>query len=66
MRNSITAINEEIRKEVTLEIGIYPDGCVVHIYNDSFLNPIEKLMKKIGYEVPTKVDKLMKKIGYDQ
>lgn len=65
MRNSITAINEEIRKKVTLaEIGFWSD---IQIYSDdSFLSPIEKLMKKIGYDVPTKIDKLMKKIGYDQ
>jgi hypothetical protein len=62
MRNSTTAINQE----TLIETGLYPDGRVVHFYNDSLLNTIEKLMKKIGYEVPTKVDKLIQKIGYDK
>lgn len=61
MRNSITAINIKIRKEVNLaEIFWWQSNS-----DDSFLNPTEKLMRKIGYEVPTKVDKLMQKIGYD-
>jgi hypothetical protein len=73
MRNSITAINQEIRKEdITLsEIGLMSDGNVIHVFTpegwnrDTLLSPVEKLMKKIGYEVPTRIDKLMKKMGYD-
>ena len=62
----ITGTNANI---VTLvETYLLSDGNVIHVHpnNDYLLNPIEKLMKKIGYEVPTKVDKLMRKIGYDQ
>ena len=63
MRNSITAINQEI---TLVETGLISNGNIIHVYPDSFLNPVERLMKKIGYEVPTKIDKLMKKIGYDK
>jgi len=77
MRNSTTAIKQAPGflnisitgtdgKWVSSEIGtgFWTD---IQIYSDnSLLSPIEKLMKKIGYEVPTKVDKLMQKIGYDK